>query len=135
MNSSQQIQETNAQLRSFGTTVGGVFLFIAMWPFIRRGQNPRLWALILGGSLFVPGILTPSILRQPHRAWMQLAHVLGWINTKIILSLIYYVVFTPTAFIIRLTGKDPMNRFLLPNADSYRVVRQARSPSHMKRQF
>ena len=126
---------TNRQLRSFGLTVGGIFLLIALWPLFRRGEDPRVWALVLGSALLLPGIVFPSVLRRPYQLWMQLALVLGWINTRIILSLMFYTVFTPTAFIVRLIGTDPMNRAIVPDADTYRVIRHARSASHMKHQF
>ena len=130
-----QDPNTNRQLRSFGLLVGGIFLVMGMWPVLWRGQDPRLWALAVGGSLLLPGLLMPVVLRKPYELWMRLAHVLGWINTRIILSIIFYAVFTPVAFVMRLTGADPMNRSFLSSANTYRVLRQPRSASHMKHQF
>jgi hypothetical protein len=130
-----QTQQPKRQLRSFGLTVGGVFLFVAIWPLLRRGQNPRLWALLLGGALFLAGVIVPTVLRRPYQLWMRVADVLAWINTRIILSIIFYAVFTPAAVIVRLIGKDPMNRMFLPNVDTYRVLRSPRNASHMKHQF
>ena len=128
-------QYSKKQLRSFGLTVGGIFLVIAAWPWLRRGQDPRQWALILGSALVLPGIIAPSILRRPYRWWMQLAHILGAINSRIILAVMFYTVFTPMAIAMRLIGKDPMNRSFASNAGTYRIPRQARNASHMKHQF
>ena len=85
---------TKSKLRSFGLIVGGIFLLIAFWPYLRRGHDVRLWATVLGGSLVLLGIVAPSLLRHPYRAWMALAYVLGWINTRLILGVVYYLVFT-----------------------------------------
>lgn len=126
---------TNRQLRSFGLLVGGIFLVMGMWPVLWHGLDPRLWALVLGGSLLLPGLLMPAVLRKPYELWMRLAHVLGWINTRIILSIMFYTVFTPVALVMRLIGTDPMNRSFLSSVETYRVLRQRRSPSHMKHQF
>jgi len=123
------------QLRSFGWTVGGAFLIVSTWPLIRRGEDPHFWLLALGSALLLLGLLMPNLLRQPFQVWMRIAHVLGWINTKIILGVMFYTVFTPAAFIVRLIGKDPMNRAFIPNANTYRVLRQPRGASHMKHQF
>jgi hypothetical protein len=128
-------KNADRQLRSFGVTVGGVFELIGWWPLLRHHPNPRLWAVLLGLALILPGIVMPRILKKPHQFWMQLAHVLGWINSRIILSVMFYAVFTPAAMIARLIQKDPMNRAFVPGIDSYRVIRRARNAEHMKHQF
>ena len=54
---------------------------------------------------------------------MKFAHALGWVNTRIILTLVYYFVFTPLALIFRVVGKDPMNR-KLQLVETYWVERE-----------
>jgi hypothetical protein len=66
---------------------------------------------------------------------MACGHILGQVNTTIILTIVFYSLFAPMGLAMRLLGKDPMHRKFEPNSDTYRVVRQGRSPSHMKRQF
>jgi len=66
---------------------------------------------------------------------MYVGHILGWVNTKIILGLMFYTVFTPAAVILRLIRHDPMNRSFVSNVDTYRVARQPRPTTHMKHQF
>lgn len=123
------------QLRSFGLLVGGVFALIGLWPAVFRGTPLRLWALVGAGLLIGPALVIPHILKSVYQVWMVLGHVLGWINTRIILSLIFYAVFTPAGVLMRLFKNDPMRRKPEPGAESYRVVRQPRPGSHMKRQF
>jgi len=130
-----QSQNSDRQLRSFGLTVGGIFLFIGMWPVVRRGLDPGLWALVVGALLVIAALIFPASLRGPRQVWMRVGHVLGWINNKIILGLMFYLVFTPVAVILRLIGHDPMNRSFVPKTDTYRVPRQPRNTSHMKHQF
>jgi hypothetical protein len=130
-----QTQPSTHQLRNFGFSVGGVFLALAVWPVIRHGRVPRLWLLLLAGLLLVPGLVLPGVLRGPYQVWMKFAHILGAINSRVILTVTYYLVFTPAAFITRMLGKDPMTRAFIASADTYRVPRQARSASHMKHQF
>jgi hypothetical protein len=122
-------------LRSFGLLVGGIFALISVWPAIGRGQPPRLWSLILGGMLIVLACVRPQGLAQVYRLWMTMGEILGWINTRILLGLIFYGIFTPLGLLMRLRGKDPMRRTLTPEADTYRVVRQPRPSSHMQHQF
>jgi hypothetical protein len=122
-------------LRSFGLMVGGICALLGVWPAVWRGQPLRLWSLILGGILIALALVWPRSLTHVYRLWMTVGEVLGWINTRIILSVLFYLLFTPLGLCMRLRGKDPMRRRLAPEAESYRVVRQPRPSSHMRHQF
>ena len=126
---------TNKQLRQFGLLVGGILTVIGLFPVVFRGGHPRIWALVPAVLLIVPALVYPRILRPVHRGWMALGEALGWINSRIILGTIFYTLVTATGLIMRLCGKDPMNRRLQPQTDSYRRKREPRPTSHMKHQF
>ena len=128
-------QVDTKELRRFGLIVGGIFLIIGLWPVIFRGESPRIWAASLGGTLVGLGLVFPVSLKHVHRVWMKIGHVLGAINTKIILGIIYYGLITPMGMAMRLMGKDSMHRLLVQDATSYRVVRAARPRCHMRNQF
>jgi Saxitoxin biosynthesis operon protein SxtJ len=130
-----QHEVTPKQLRSFGLLVGGIFALIGLWPLIWRGEGLRLWAMIATAILLLPAVVYPMSLKLIYRGWMAAGEVLGWINTRIILSIIFYGVFTPVAVVMRMRGKDPMRRGWDPNLESYREVREPRPGSHMQHQF
>ncbi len=123
------------QYRSFGLLVGGIFSLIGLWPAIFRNQNPRLWVILLAGLLVLPAAIAPSSLAPVHRIWMAVGESLGWINTRIILGVVFYGLLTPVGVVLRLMGKDPMHRRFDPNTDTYRVARQPRPGSHMTHQY
>jgi O-antigen/teichoic acid export membrane protein len=123
------------QLRSFGFTVGGIFALIALWPLIIRAEDPRWWAVVVALCLVLPAAIFPQSLRWVYRGWMALGHVLGWINTRIILGFIFYFIVTPIGVFRRWLGKDPMGKKLRPDLDSYRVSRTPRPPSHLTKQY
>ena len=125
----------SGQWRSFGLIVGGAFALVGAWPIVRSGQGPRIWSLALSGLLIASALVYPPILRYPYDYWMRLGRALGWINTRIILSVLFYLIFTPIGVIRRWLGWDPMRRAFDPGAPSYRQVRPPRPGSHMKRQF
>lgn len=131
----QPQQPTTKELRQFGLLVGCVFAVIGLWPVVFRSESPRPWAMLLGSLLIVLGALVPQSLKQVHDGWMKLGHVLGSINTRILLGLVYYLLITPMGLVMRLMGKDPMHRAFAPEADTYRVVRAARPHQHMRNQF
>ena len=126
---------TRKQLRSFGFTVGGVFALIGLWPLVLRGEGPRWWAVVIAACLVVPGAVFPRSLVWVHKGWMAVGHVLGWINTRIILGVVFYVIVTPIGVVRRWLGKDPMGKKLEPSAASYRIPRGQRSSSHLRRQY
>lgn len=123
------------QVRSFGLIVGGLFALVGVWPLLRYGHTLRLWAVLLGGVLMALALLQPRSLTQVYRLWMTIGEALGWLNTRLILGALFYLLFTPIGWYMRLRGYDPMRRALVPEMDSYRVVRQPRAASHMRHQY
>ena len=130
-----QTEVTRKDLRSFGLIVGGVFSVIGLWPVIRRGGDYRVWALALSALLIGPALVFPALLKPLHTVWMKLGEILAWINTRIILGAIFFAVVTPMGLFRRMIGKDSMGRQRSSDAESYRVPRNARSASHMTRQY
>src|SRR3990170_2047127 len=119
----------NKQLRSFGLTVGGVFALIGFWPIVIYGLAPRWWSVVVAGILIAPALVYPRSLFWVYKGWMRVGHVLGWINTRVILGAVFYAVVTPIGIVRRWLGKDPMGRRLSPELESYRVVRKPRPAS------
>ena len=124
------------ELRRFGFTVAvPFFVLAALWVWRGHAILPALFgglAVILSGfALFAPELLEPV-----HRVWMGAAHILGWFNTRVIMGVVYFLVMTPTGIIMRLVGRDPLDRRLM-DRPSYWVKRmEYRDPrASMERQF
>jgi hypothetical protein len=64
----------------------------------------------IGAVLLLLGLTRPSLLKYPSAAWWKLAMVLGFINARIILSILFFFILTPLSIIWRLIGKDPLTR-------------------------
>ena len=124
-----------SQLRSFGLLVGGIFAIIGVWPLLLRGDTPRLWILIVSGILIVSALLLPSILKPIYLVWMRLGAILGWVNTRIILAIGFFLVFSPMGWVMRLFGRDALLRKLDPTLNTYRVPRSSKPGLHLERQF
>ena len=123
-------------IRSFGLIVGGIFLLIGLWPLAVQAEAARLWAVGIAAGLLLPAVLFPTVLTPIYRVWMTIGDTLGWINTRIILTLVFYGLFTPIGVIRRvLLKKDPLHLSFEPEAETYRMVRQPRPHSHVERQF
>jgi Saxitoxin biosynthesis operon protein SxtJ len=130
-----QNEITIKQLRSFGLLIGGIFALIGLWPVVVHNVDPRWWSLVVAIVLILPALVYPKSLFWIHKGWMAVGHVLGWINTRIILGVVFYVIVTPIGMFRRWLGRDPMGRQLRPDLDSYRVVRKPRPASHLTKQY
>ena len=123
------------KLRSFGLTVGGIFALIGVWPVAVHSSAPRWWAVTSAVCFLLPALLFPGSLFRLYKGWMAFGHIMGWINTRILLGIVFYGVVTPLGIFRGWLGKDPMGRRLRPELESYRVARNARSAWHLKRQY
>jgi Saxitoxin biosynthesis operon protein SxtJ len=123
------------ELRNFGLTTGGIVavLFGLLLPWLLSRAFP-LWPWIVAGLLGGLGLLIPAALGPVYRVWMKFGHVMGAINTRLILGLFFYVIITPFGFVMRLFRWDPMRRRPAEGA-SYRVTSRAKSPQHMEKPF
>jgi hypothetical protein len=96
--------------RSFGVSVGAVLCAIAL-VLVWRGRVIRAeWVGGVGVVLLVFGAVRPSLLKWPSAAWWRFAKALGYINARILLSVLFGLVLTPLGLLWRLTGKDPLSR-------------------------
>ncbi len=110
-------------LRRFGITTGAIIvvLFALFFPWVFEVKTMPLWPWIVAGLLWTPALLTPSVLRPVYTVWMKIGHAIGWVNTRIILGVIFYVLVLPMGLLMRLFGNDPMARKLDKSVSSYRI--------------
>jgi hypothetical protein len=119
----EPVQVNQATARKSTLIVAGVLLAIAAWSFYRGRTRAALVLGIIGGMLLLTGLLVPPLARQFHIFWMRLAGVLGYVNSRILLSLMFYLVFAPYNLISRLVGRDPLDR-RKPGRSSYWIARK-----------
>ena len=102
------------QERQFGQVFAIFFTIVAFWPLwpLWPRPGPNLYWLIAAGASLGFGLLWPRVLAPLNRAWLALGHVLGWINSKIILGFIFFVIVTPTALAMKALGRDLLSRRL-----------------------
>ena len=111
-----------AGLRKFGLMMGFMFITIfgLLYPLL-QDSTFMWWPWLIGGILLVWAILAPSSLNLVYIIWMRIGLVLGYVNTRIILLIIYYLVFMPVGFVMRLMGNDPMARKIDYGIKTYRL--------------
>ena len=97
--------EEKSDLRKFGITIGLILLILAGYFFWKGNESFQLF-LIIGTILFALGIAIPAFLKPIYWVWIIFATILGWVMTRLILSLLFYVIITPIGLFPRLFGKQ-----------------------------
>ena len=110
------------QARRTALVVGGVLLALGAGSWWRA--HPGRAAALAGAGLLLVllAAVTPRAAVPFHRAWMKLVAALGYVNSRILLGLLYYGVMTPVGLLRRAMGRDPLRRRGAP-AESYWVPR------------
>lgn len=123
------IKESKKDLRKFGITVG-IALLIASLLLFWSDKSSYIYFLIAGAFLIFMGLSYPDILKPLNKVWMALAIILGWFMSRIILSILFYLVLTPIGLIAKIFGKRFLNLRIDKNAKSYWVQREVISPEN-----
>ena len=118
--------------KSFGIVFFVVFLIIALYPLINDG-NIRIWASIVAIVFLILGLINSSILTPLNKIWFKFGILLGRIISPIVMGIIFFLVVTPIAFIMRLLGKDLLN--LKYNDNQSYWIEKSGPKSKMKNQF
>ena len=118
--------------RSFGIVFFTVFFIIAIWPLL-NGYEIRSWSLIISIVFLLLGILNSKILTPLNKIWFKIGILLGNVIAPIIIGIIFFVVVTPTSFVMKILRKDLLN-LKKNNQNSYWIEKKNQN-SRMKNQF
>ena len=94
--------------RSFGLGIGGVCMAAAALVWWRGSSTMGLVLLVTGTLLIGFGLVAPLVLRAPNRLWWRVAQAVGWVNTRVLLTLFFAIVLTPVGVAMRLFGRNPL---------------------------
>ena len=118
--------------KSFGIVFAVVFSLIALWPLL-KGNEIRLWSLIISLIFLILGFMNSKILTPLNKLWFKLGIFLGNFIAPIIMGIIFFFVVTPTGIIMKLLGKD-LIKLKKNNENSYWIEKKD-IKSSMKNQF
>ena len=108
------------QLREFGFLIGFVVPILIGWiiPAI-NGHSFQIWTLYIGIPFLFLALIKPHTLIRPYKSWLSFGHKLGYLNSHLILGLVFILVLQPTAIIMKIFGYDPL-RLNRNNKNSYK---------------
>ena len=118
--------------KSFGVVFFIVFLLIAIYPLTNNGEL-RIWSLIIAIIFLVLGFINSKVLSPFNKLWFKFGLLLGKIVSPLIMGIIFFLVVTPTALIMRIIGKDLLD-LKFNKKNSYWIEKKG-PKSKMKNQF
>ena len=140
----QSKPESKTELRKFGLMFGLilVLLFGLLIPLVRHGIGPGMsfaawpvWPWLTGAVVGAWALLHPRSLTLLHGPWMKFAQVAQWVNTRIIMLLMFYCMILPIGLLLKLFGKDSLNLKFDAKLDSYRIRQTAQEKDHMEKPY
>ena len=137
MNIAQELKTLKtgkSELRKFGLLVGSVFVGLGLL-FWWRGKGYFPVFFVAGAPLLTLGLLFPRSLKTTYLVWMGLAFCLGLVVSTILLTLFFYLVFTPMGLLARLAGKDFLSKKMNPSEATYWMKRKPLTKESLEQQF
>ena len=122
--------------RTFGFVFALVFAVISLWPLV-DGHPVRNWSACVSGFLIVIVLVAPKLLQPLNKLWFWIGICLHKLMSPVVMGFLFFSTVMPIAIILRLIGKDPLNKKMDPSQESYWIKRRPDelSPESMKNQF
>ena len=119
--------------RSFGIVFFFVFLIISLWPLLNKNEL-RVWSIIVAIIFLILGLVNSNFLTPLNKLWFKFGKLLASIVAPIVMGIVFFLVITPTGIIMKMLGKDLLNKKYNNKIKSYWINRE-KSKSSMKQQF
>ena len=119
----KNIKSEKKDLRDFGITFGVVLGILAGALWYKEKDAYATFAM-LSMAFFFFGLVLPRLLKPLQKVWMAFAVIMGWFMTRLILSVLFYLVFTAIGGISRLFGKKFLNLKRDKSKKSYWIDRE-----------
>jgi len=121
--------------RSFGIVFFTVFIIIGLWPLLNDNEI-RVWSILIGTIFLVLGLMKSNLLTPLNKIWFKFGLVLGSIISPIVMGLVFFMIVTPTSYLMKLLNKDLLNNKFDKKKNSYWVNKSdEKNKSTMKQQF
>ena len=123
--------------RSFGIVFFAAFSIYGLWPLLHEPRTVRAPALIAGGVFLLLAFVAPKLLAPLNKLWTKVGLVLGMVVNPIVMAALFFFTITPIGLLMRMMGKDGLNRRFDKRSASYWIDRRPPGPppESMKNQF
>jgi hypothetical protein len=120
----------------FGAGAALVFGLIGLWLW-RRKHHPLAGEIVagVGGAILLASVAAPSAVLALRAVWMKFAGAIGWVNSRILLGVFFFLIITPVALIRRLTGGSPLRWQRGEGTSYWRIRDQPTDPKHYEHPY
>ena len=124
-------------LRNFGLVMAAVLALVSGYLWYKDAMDPAQVVFSVAAGFLIVGLVLPVVLMPIYFPWMWLARILAFVNTHLLLGFVFYTLFTFIGLGMRLLGRDPLDRKIISDSDSYWQRRESPllSREHYLRQF
>ena len=120
-----ELDLSKKSLRKFGITIAFALSVIGIFIFWKGSvKATAFWLWGVAALFLLSGLIIPNILTWFYQFWMGLAFTLGWFMTRLLLGIMYYLIFTPVGLSIRLFGGDLLKKKMNKSSTSYWIKRK-----------
>jgi hypothetical protein len=133
-----KIDTDKKQIKTFGIGLCVILCIFATICIFKHSYTKSIVLFSIGGVSLLISLINPIALKPVYVPCMFFAHCLGWVNTRLLLGIIYYFIFTPVSFFFKITGKDMLDQKLDLKKISYWSDRSEKvhpEPDSMEKQF
>ena len=132
----KNIKGDKSDWKKFGITMGTVLVIIGFFLLWKK-NNYFEYSFFLAAVFFIAGFILPSALKPVYKVWMALSVVMGFIMTRVIMIIIFYLIVTPVGLIASMSGKKFLDMKIDKSAKSYWIAREKvqKVKSDYERQF
>ena len=120
-------------LKVFAFIWAGIFMAVGLLPLLKDGEI-RIWAVAVSLLFVAVSIIKPELLTRFYHLWTRFGGFMGGIISKVMMFILYFGLFTPVSFVLKLLGKDLLNKKIDKSQKSYWIERETQ-PQSMKHQF
>jgi len=127
---------SKSSLRKFGLLVGGILIVLSLWFIFRsKWETARIILLVIGSFLLLAGFFFPFVLKGLYKIWMGLAFAIGWVVSRILIAILFYLVVTPAGIVARLTGKKFLDVDMREKKESYWIVKSSEKKNNYEKMY
>jgi hypothetical protein len=124
---------TTKKIKKFSYLVGGILILISLY-ILWKGTSDFRILFGIGSGLILLGIIVPTILKPIYYVWMVFAAILGWFMTRVILSIVFYLIVTPIGLIAKIFRKKFLDLSFITDDNTYYNYRND-TVSDIEKQF
>jgi len=112
------------EIKKFGFGLTALLCIIGGWHCYKGHINVYVWFFGFAGLVIILSFFAPIILKPLFKVITTVGSAIGWVNTRIILGIIFYLVFTPIGLFSKLIGKDLLEERIDKETTSYWVKKR-----------